>query len=346
MSILRTVLARVRALRRSAHADRDLDDELRAYVDARAASYQRQGLPPAEAKRAALIEVEGVEQVKERVRDERLGSAVEAGVRDARYAARVLWRSPGYALVVIITLALGIGPNAAIFSVVYAVLWRSLPYPDAARIVVVEADTRGLPTAYSSSGPVFDVRTQSRLITSLAQVEGRDASLEIDGVMESVAAARVTDGLLPLFGATPFALGRTLISAEDAHSFVVKGVVISHDLWQRRLAGDPLVIGRRLTVNNFDVQVVGVMRPGFRLVLPGANHVEERVDVWLPYDPGPGALYRGLPLVGRLAPGASVTEAQAELTALASSFVASHPSAYPGGLRLTVRPSERSSRAM
>jgi putative ABC transport system permease protein len=338
MSILRTVLARVRALRRSAHADRDLDDELRAYVDARAASYERQGLAPAEAKRAALIEVEGVEQVKERVRDVRLGSAVEAGARDARYAARVLWRSPGYALVVIMTLALGIGPNAAIFSVVHAVLWRSLPYPDAARIVVVEADTRGLPTAYSSSGAVFDVRTQSRLITSIAQVEGRDASLEIDGVMERVAAARVTDDLLPLLGATPLMLGRTLVSAEDAHSFVVKGVVISHELWQRRLAGDPRVIGRRLTVNNFDVQVVGVMRPDFRLVLPGANHVEERIDVWLPYDPGPGVLYRGLPLVGRLAPGASVTEAQAELTALASSFVASHPSAYPGGLRLSVQP--------
>ena len=338
MSILRTVLARVRALRRSATADRDLDDELRAYVDARAASYERQGLAPVEAKRAALIEVEGVEQVKERVRDVRLGSAVEAVARDARYAARVLRRSPAYALVVIMTLALGIGPNAAIFSVVNAVLWRSLPYPDAARIVVVEADTRELPTAYSSSGAVFDVRAQSRLITSIAQVEGRDASLEVDGVMERVAAARVTEDLLPLLGAAPLTLGRTLVSGEDAQSYVVKGVVISHELWQRRLAGDPQIIGRRLTVNNFDVRVVGVMRPDFRLVLPAASHVEERIDVWLPWDPGAGLLYRGLPLVGRLAPGASVNEAQAELTALASSFVASHPSAYPGGLRLTVRP--------
>ena len=338
MSILRTVLARVRALRRSAVADRDLDDELRAYVDARTAAYERQGLAPADAKRAALIEVEGVEQVKERVRDVRLGSAIEAGARDARYAARVLWRSPGFALVVIMTLALVIGPNAAIFSVVHAVLWRSLPYPDAARIVVVEADTRGLPTAYALSGAVFDVRTQSRLITGIAQVEGRDATLEIDGVMERVASARVTDGLLPLLGATPLMLGRTLVAAEDAQRVVVKGVVISHELWQRRLAGDPQVIGRRLTVNNFDVQVVGVMPPDFRLVLPGGSHAEERIDVWLPYVPGPGALYRGLPLLGRLAPGASVTEAQAELAALASSFVASHPSAYPGGLRLSVRP--------
>jgi putative ABC transport system permease protein len=338
MSILRTLVARIRALRRSALADRDLDDELRAYVDARAAAYERRGLAPAAAKRAALIEVEGVEQVKERVRDVRIGSALEAAARDARYGARVLWRSPGYALVVITTLALGIGVNAAIFSVVHAVLWRSLPYPDAGRIVVIEADTRALPSAYSSSGPVFDVRAQSRLITSIAQVEGRDASLEIDGVMERVAAARVTDDLLPLLGATPLTLGRPLVTEEDAHDIVVKGVVISHELWQRRLEGDPQVIGRRLMVNNFDVQVVGVMRPDFRLVLPAANHVEERIDVWLPWDLGPGLLYRGLPLVGRLAPGASVTEAQAELTAVASSFVASHPSAYPGGLRLTVRP--------
>jgi putative ABC transport system permease protein len=307
MSMLRTLLARIRALRRYAQADRDLDEELGAYLDARAASFERHGLAPAEARRAALIEVEGVEQVKERVRDVRFGSAVEEGARDARYAARVLRRSPGYSLVVIMTLALGIGANAAIFSVVYAVLWRSLPYPDPARIVVVDADMRGLPSAYSAAGPVFDVRTESRLITSVAQVEGRDASLEIDGVMERVTAARVTDDLLTLLGAAPLALGRTLATAQDAHDIVVKGVVISYDLWQRRLGGDPQVIGRRLAVNNFDVQVVGVMRPDFRLVLPAANHAEERIDVWLPWNPGPGLLYRGLPMIGRLAPGASRT---------------------------------------
>ena len=338
MSILRIMLARIRTLRRSARADRDLDDELRAYVDARAASYERQGLAAAEAQRTALIEVGGVEQVKERVRDVRIGSALEAAARDARYGARVLWRSPGYALVVIMAMALGIGLNAAIFSVVHAVLWRSLPYPDAARIVVIEADTRMLPSAYDSADGLFDVRAQSRLVASVAQTEGRDASLMIDGVMERVAAARVTDDLLPLLGANPLTLGRTLVTAEDAHDFVVKGVVISHELWQRRLNGDPQVIGRHLTVNNFDVQVVGVMRAGFRLVVPAANHAEETIDIWLPRNFAPSLLYRGLPLVGRLAQGVSVTEAQAELNALASSFVASHPSAYRGGLRLTVRP--------
>jgi putative ABC transport system permease protein len=338
MRVLRTVLARVRALRRSAHADRDLDDELREYVDGLAASYERRGLTPVQAKRAALIEVEGVEQVKERVRDVRVRSAFEAALRDARYGARVLWRSPGYSAVVIMTIALGIGVNAAIFSVVHAVLWRPLPYPDASRLVIIEADMRALASASSSSSEVLDLRAQSRLITGIAQVEGRDASLEIDGVMEHIASARVTDELLPLLGATPLMLGRSLVTTQDSRDIVLTGVVISHELWQRRFRGDPDVIGRHLTVNNYDVQVVGVMRPGFRLVFPGANHAEEAIDLWLPRDFAPGLLYRGLPLVGRLAPGVTVTEAQAELDTLVSTFVASHAAAYPHGLRLTVQP--------
>ena len=156
--------------------------------------------------------------------------------------------------------------------------------------------------------------------------------------MESVAAVRVTDDLLPLLGATPLALGRALVTSEDSNDIVLKGIVISHDLWQRRLNGDPRVIGRRVTLNNFDVQIVGVMRPGFALVLPGANRAEEHVDVWLPREFVPGVLYRGLPLVGRLAPGATVAQAQAELNTLVAGFVARHPSAYPRGLQLTVRP--------
>lgn len=258
-------------------------------------------------------------------------------MRDVRYGLRVLGRSPAYSLVVILTVALGIGANAATFSVMHAVLWRSLPYPDPDAIVVIEADTRALPSAYSPSGPVFDVRGQTQLITSIAQAEGRDASLEIDGVMEHVTAARVTDDCLPLLGATPLA-GRTLLTSLDADGITLKGVVISHELWQRRFNGDPQVIGRPLIVNNMDVQVVGVLPFGFRLVLPAANHAEERVDLFLPREFSPGLLDRGLPSLGRLAQGATVASAQAELDALAARFVASHPGAYPRGLRLTVRP--------
>jgi putative ABC transport system permease protein len=115
-------------------------------------------------------------------------------------------------------------------------------------------------------------------------------------------------------------------------------VVISHELWQGRFHGDPHVIGRRMTVNNFDVGVVGITRPRFRVVLPAANHVEERVDVWLPTAFVPSALDRGLTFLGRVAPGTTITQAQAELDGLAARFVARHPSSYPNGLHVTVRP--------
>ena len=259
-------------------------------------------------------------------------------VRDAQHGCRVLWRSPGYATVVILTIALGIGLNVAIFSVVHAVLWRSLPYPDASRIVAIEADTRDIPSAYAASGTAFDLRQASQTLVDIAQVEGRDASIEIDGVMERVAAARATDGLLPLLG-SPLARGRTLVSQEDARGVVVMGVVISHELWQRRFQGDANVIGRHFIVNNFDVHVVGVTRPDLRIYLPPADHVEERIDVWLPMRFEPSRMYRGSAMVGRLAPGATVAAAQAESDALAAAFVARYPGAYPNNqLRISIRP--------
>ena len=252
--------------------------------------------------------------------------------------AAYLWRSPGHAIVVILTIALGIGVNVAIFSVVHAVLWRSLPYPDASRIVAIEADTRDIPSAYAASGPVFDLRDASRTLVQVAAVEGRDASIEVDGIMERVAAARVTDDLLPLLGG-PLALGRMLDSQQDIRGVVLMGVVISHELWQRRFQGDAQVIGRHFIVNNFDVQVVGVTQANLRTYLPPTDHVEERVDVWLPMRYEPTRMYRGSALVGRLAPGATLAAAQAESETLARAFVARYPGAYPNDqLRLSIRP--------
>jgi predicted permease len=339
MSFLRTLFARFRALARQPRHEQDLDDELRAFVDALTEQHQRRGLAPADARRAALIEAGGIEQVKETVRQVRVGFTLATAVRDARYGCRVLWRSPSYALVVILTIALGIGINVTMFSVIHAVLWRSLPYPDAGRIVAIEADTRSIPSAYSLAGDVLDLRQQSRLVTHIAAIEGRDASLTVDDVMESVAAARATDDVLPILGAAPLPLGRALIETQDESGPFPSGVVISHELWQRRFQADPQVVGRHFTVYNIDVQVVGVTRPDFRVYLPPADHVEERVDVWLPMRFEPTRAYRGSALIGRLAPGATVAQAQAELDTLAAEFVARHPGAYPDKrLRLSVRP--------
>ena len=258
--------------------------------------------------------------------------------RDAQHGWRILWRSPGYAAVVVLTIALGIGATVTIFSVIQAVLWRSLPYPDAGRIVSIEADTRDLPSAYAASGVAFDLRQVSRAITDIAQIEGRDAMINVDGMMERVAAARATDDLLPLLG-SPLALGRPLVNQQDSRGITVLGVVISHELWRRRFQSDARVIGRHFIVNNFDVQVVGVTRRGFRVYLPPADRVEERVDVWLPTTFEPSRMYRGAAMIGRLTPGATMAQAQAECDALAAAFVARYPGAYPHDrLRISIRP--------
>lgn len=336
MPLFRTLLARLRSLTRRSNQDRDLDDELQAYLAALAGEYERRGLSPEAARRAARVETGGLEQVKEEVRDVRLGQAIDTTLRDIRYGTRVFSRSPGYALVVVLTIALGIGINVAMFSVMHAVLWRPLPYPDADQIVAIELESQGVPSAYALPGAAIDLRAQSRLISNLAIATGVNASLSVDGVMERVAAASVTDDVLPMLGANPMAFGRTLINQQDQGPSFVRAIVISHELWQRRFKSDPNVIGRHLEVNNLDVQVTGVTRPDFRIYLPPSAHVEERVDVWFPTPFDLRAVFRGDTLIGRLAPGATLSQAQAEFDTILASVTAVNGTAADG-VRLTVR---------
>src|SRR5688572_9845330 len=176
MALLRTILARLRSLSRRSGQERDLDEELQSYVATLAAGHERRGLSPEAARRAALLEAGGLEQIKEEVREVRVGHAIETTLRDVRYGARVLHRSPGYALVVVLTIALGIGINVAMFSVMHAVLWRQLPYPDADRIVAIDLEAQGVSSAYALPGAAIDLREQSRLVTNLAIATGVSAN--------------------------------------------------------------------------------------------------------------------------------------------------------------------------
>ncbi|HUR19487.1 MAG TPA: ABC transporter permease, partial [Vicinamibacterales bacterium] len=339
MTLFRTVLARFRSLTRRSGQEQDLDEELQSYVATLAAGYERRGLSPEAARRAALVEVGGLEQVKEEVREIRVGHSIETTWRDVRDGARVWRRSPGYSLVVVLTIALGIGINVAMFSVMHAVLWRPLPYPDANRLVAIELETQGVPSAYALPGAAIDLREQSHLVTNLATATGVSANLRIDDVMERVAAASVTDDVLHLLGANPMALGRTLINRQDqGPDDFVRAVVISHELWQRRFQSDPRVIGRHLEVNNIDVEVVGVTRPDFRVYLPPSGLVEERVDVWFPNAFDLKDVFRGDTLIGRLAPGATLSRAQAELDTILAAVIATQPASEAATTaRLTVR---------
>jgi putative ABC transport system permease protein len=338
MSLIRIILARLRSLGRRAHQERDLDDELRGYVETLTTRYEREGLAPEAARRAALVEAGGVEQVKEEVRGVRVGAGIATVLRDVRYGGRVLRRAPAYAAVVILTIALGIGINVTMFSVMRAVLWRALPYPDASRVVAIEVDTRGLPSAYSAPGATLDLRN-ARLISHVAMATGVNASLTVGDVMERVNAASVTDELMPMVGAVPLELGRTLVTSQDVTGDSVSGVVISHDLWQRRFQGDPHVLGRHFDVNNIDVQVVGVTRPGFRVYLPTASHVEEQIDVWFATGFEPARIARGGLWFGTLNSGVTVPQAQAEIDALAAGVSITAPGTSASDrMRLRVTP--------
>lgn len=276
-------------------------------------------------------------------------------LRDVTYGWRSLGRAPGFSAVVILTLALGIGVNVAMFSVIYSVLWRPLPYPGADRLVLLSTNIRRISgDAGLTPGETQALRAGSRTLEQIASVSGVDANLNIDGELERVFAVSASDDALAAFGALPPALGRGLRSKQDlGPDGFIRAVVISDGLWRRRFAADPSVIGRHTQVNNIDVEVVGVLRPGLQVFLPAASNAAEDIDVWFPRPDEPANWqYRDPVTLARVRAGTSIAQARAELDGLAPQFVRDHPASYPeaasaattqGGydgpaLRLTVSP--------
>ena len=192
----------------------DLDDELKAYVEDLTTRYEAQGLAPDAARRAALVEVGGVQQVRELTREAWIGHALETVLRDVRHGMRQLRRAPGFAAVVIATLALVIGANATVFSVMHAVLWRPLPYPEAERLVVVDADARGVTNAGLSGGETQDLEAEPNLFDRVAHFSAVDANVTVDDEMERVWAASATDDMLDMLGAAPLASGEAVRASQ------------------------------------------------------------------------------------------------------------------------------------
>ena len=335
------VLAKLRSvfqnLFRGARVAQELDEEIRSYLEERTARNLEAGMAPAPARRAALLELGGVEQVKVDVRHMRLGYGLETTMQDVSYGYRALTRTPLFAGVVVLTLALGIGANVTMFSVMYSVLWRSLPYPEADRLVLLDADVGGDTGAGLAPGEALALR-DSRVLEQVATVVGVHANLTVDGEMDHVAAASATNGALPLLGGEPMALGRNLRSEQDAGQFV-RAVVISDALWRRRFHADPRVLGRHIQVNNLDVEIVGVLPPHFRVILPAGSNTPEDVDIWFPRGFEESRQFRSHATIGRLKPGTRLRELQTELDALGSGFMRQYPAAYARGtLRLHARP--------
>ena len=248
--------------------------------------------------------------------------------RNLRFAVRSLSRSPGFAVAAVMSLALGIGANSAVYSVVRSVLLEPLPYASPERLVMVWGEMAGEQRdEIPASGAEFrDYREMAGSFDALAAVVNRYLNLTGDGDPERLVAARVSAELFPLLGAEA-AVGRTFTPEEDelgSH----RVVVLSHGLWSRRFGADPELVGDKILLSDEPFTVVGVMPPDFEFRFGAFEH-ELYVPIAIDWQNLPPRDFRGLRLIGRLAPGVSLEEAEAEMATVARRFAEEHPDHYP-----------------
>jgi putative ABC transport system permease protein len=247
---------------------------------------------------------------------------MESLIKDLRYGARSLWKRPGFTAIAVITLALGIGANTSIFSVVNAVLLRPLPFPDPDQLVMVweDASFAGFPRNTPAPANYADFKSQNQVFVDMAAQDQRTLNLTGDGEPERIVTFGVTANFFPLLGAKP-ALGRSFSTEEDQPQSR-KVVVVSYNLWQQRYGGDRGIIGRELLLNGEKYSVIGVMPAGFQFL-------DKQVGLWVPMAFTSELLAnRGrhyLHLVARMKPGVTVAEANADIHTIAQRIAHDHP---------------------
>ena len=325
MSLLSRMRAAVRNLLVRRAVERDLAEELSSYLDLLVAEKQRLGLNPADARRAALLEVGGMEIVKEQVRDERPGMMIENAGRDLRVGLRQLRRSPGFALIAVLTIALGIGATSAIFSVINAVALKPLPYPAADRLVFITSQfpTLGFDKFWISPPEYFELRERSKSYSDIAAYRAGAANVSDGSRPERVNALFVTANMFDVLGVRP-RFGRAFTAEQDLPNSEPV-VVLADGIWRRTFGSDPSIVGRKIDVGGVQTTVVGVAPPGFDL------H-DTRAELWLPMGLDPtNRRNRGshfLYLVGRLKPGVSQAQANGEITMLLRQWSTINPGTH------------------
>jgi putative ABC transport system permease protein len=247
-------------------------------------------------------------------------------LRDLRFAARMLAKSPGFTLIAVITMALGIGANTAIFSTVNTILLKPLPYRDPDRLVVMWETSPAFAEMSVSYANYLDYRKRSKAFTDLAAFRSRNYNLTgTGGEAERVNARMITAGMLPLLGVQP-QLGRNFLVEEDAPNGA-RSVILAHGFWQRRYGGDPSILGKPITLDGQAWTVVGVMGADFRLF--GSR------DIYVPIGTmadNPGFQQRGnhpgIFVIGRMKPGITIAQARADLAAVGTSLETEFPKDY------------------
>lgn len=315
MSWARVAAARVQGLFARSRVSRDLDEELRFHVDMQTADNIAAGMDAQQARWAALRSFGAMEPMKETYRERASVALLDAAARDVRYAARTLRRSPGFTITSVLVLALAIGSNTAMFSIVNATLLRPLPYPSPEQLVMLwtSRPSHNVREGRSAYWNVEAWRRDSRSFVAMAVFDGVSVTIDAAGGAEQVSAARVSPEFFPLLGVRA-AQGR-LFSVEDGEGRQ-RVAVISDRFWQVRFGRSPAAVGATVDIDGSPIQVIGVLPSGFEV--PGMN-----ADVWEPHTLFPDwearRRVRGTDswlVLARLQPNVTIEQAQAEMTAL------------------------------
>ena len=324
MTWLRILLHRLRGVFLKAGLDRELGEEIRIHLEMQIDENIRQGMAPEQARLAALRQFGGIEQVKETYRDRRGLPLIETSLQDIHYAFRTLRAAPMFTIAALATLALGIGANTAIFSVVNGLLLKPLPYPDSDRLVWISEMSPDQQNQPVTGAHFLEWQESSSTLEQIAAYNDGNATLTGAGEPERLDCGMVSADFFRLLGVQPL-LGRDFLESEDRPDGGTVAI-LSHDLWRRRFNADPDVIGRSIALDDHSYTIVGV--------LPRSFHFFQPIELWLPLALNP-AQERGneqisiLNAIARLKSGVTRDQAQAELETIRSTFEAQKPAQVP-----------------
>jgi predicted permease len=322
--MLNDLVYRLRALFNRREMDAEVDEELRAHLEREAEKYHRAGFAPNEAMRRAHLALGGSEQVKQECRESRGTRWLEDLLQDLRYAMRSFAKTPGLTALIVLSLAIGIGANTAIFSVTSTLLLKPLPYPAPDRIAILwlRSPGIGIPQDWPSPGQYHDIVIQNHVFEVTALATGGNFTLTERSTAMKVDGIQATSSLLPMLGAKPM-LGRIFLPEEDQPG-KPETVVLTYGFWQREFASDPNIVGRAITLDGQPHTVVGVLSPSFHLnheVIPTIAGIE-KPDLFMP--PPDEARKPGnygsenYNILARLKPRVTMKQAQSDIDVIAA----------------------------
>jgi hypothetical protein len=330
MKTLRAFFSRFAGIFRKDRSDRELADEMESHLQLHIDDNLRAGMSPAQALREAIMKLGGIEQTKEAYRDRKGLPMLETVLQDLRYGVRMMRKNPGFTCIAVLTLALGIGANTAIFSVINAVLFRPLPVTAPQELVDLYNASAGemfnyLPLAYPD---YIDFRDNNKTLTGLLGFAPNFVALEQNGESEMITVEAVTGNYFDVLGVKPL-LGRTFDATQDSVAGGYSVVVLSCSMWERKFNADPAIVGKAVRLNGNILTIIGVAPRDFLGLMRGVSP-----GLWLPVTMDP-ILHLGDPLLdrgsqwlfvsGRLKPGVSAPQAGAELKTIADRLALQYP---------------------